>query len=140
MKRLSLPQTRNLIYATGNRTLFKQGSTFSEHFVLDWFGIKTPDFSQLAQHEIVPAASKLQLQKLSAQTQINKVLAKRGLYMGQHQNTSYKIKTLQGSIKQTAAFGRSATAKLEKADDLNKGIKGFQAKLSIRVSNSELEQ
>ena len=74
-----------------NLDLFTQGTIIPESKILNWFSIKLPDFSKTSIQANIKAAQRFQFQKLAAQSSINKILATRGMYMSQA-NDTYIIK------------------------------------------------
>lgn len=135
MNKLTYAQVRNFIDA--NRKLFKQDKEFKQEDIMSVFGVQEPDFSQMNSAEIMRASQSFQLQKLAAQTKVNRVLAQRGLYMSQYKTTNYRIKTASQTVAKVSAYQTAANQKLARRVELQAGITRAGSKWS-RVKNSEL--
>ena len=134
---MQLRTTRDFINT--NRSAFKQGATISEDTILEEFNLTKPDFTGMNYDQTLHAAQKIQMQKVAAQNKINRVLAQRGLYMAQHERTSYVIKTAKGVEAKIKAFGQAANRKIARQTELDLGYKAHNAKWS-RVKNTELPE
>lgn len=135
MKNLSYPQVRNLIQS--NTKMFKQEAQFPDTAIMAWFEIEQPDFTSMNSAEIVRASQTFQLQKVSAQTKVNRVLAQRGLYMSQHKSVNYRIKTAVQTASKVKSYSIASAQKASRGRELNAGVTAFKSKWS-RVKNSEL--
>lgn len=135
MRKLSYPQVRNLIDT--NRKLFKPGTEFPDTAIMAWFGIAQPNFDTMNQAQVIRTAQTFQLQKVSAQTTVNRVLAQRGLYMSQHKTVNYKVKTADQTVAKVSAYSTASMQKASRGKELDVGVKAYKSKWS-RVKNSEL--
>lgn len=134
--RASLPQVRDVINV--NRKMFKQGNELTEDEVLALFNVTVPAFDVMSAAEIRQTAQAFQLQKLGLQVKINKVLAKRGLYMKQHQNTKYQIQTVEGAAERAEMLAVTGAEKQRRAGVLNQGLVRHAGVIRTRISNAEL--
>ena len=107
-----------------NSDLFTQGTVIPESKILGWFNIKLPDFSKSSIQANIKSAQRFQFQKLAAQSSINKILATKGMYMSQA-NDTYIIKNkaqVKLKIKQLKQF---AKVKKHQAAVLQNGLNLF---------------
>ena len=107
-----------------NTDLFTQGQVIPESTILNWFGIKLPSFSKSGIQANIKAAQRFQFQKLGAQSAINKILATRGMYMSQA-NDTYIIKNKAQVKLKIKQLKQTAKAKKQQAAILQNGLNLF---------------
>lgn len=107
-----------------NSDLFTQGTVIPEAKILGWFNIKLPDFSKSSIQANIKSAQRFQFQKLGAQSAINKILATRGMYMSQA-NDTYIIKNKAQVKLKIKQLKQLAKVKKHQAAVLQNGLNLF---------------
>lgn len=116
-----------------NAEIFKEGNVFSQDVVIGQFNILVPDFAFMDSDTTIRAVQKFQLQKVSAQAAINRVLMKRGLIISQKGKT-YVVKSAE---KKIAALKIAAEARLERGAMLQAGL-NLHAAVWSKVATRDL--
>ena len=107
-----------------NSDLFTQGTVIPESKILGWFNIKLPDFSKSSIQANIKSAQRFQFQKLAAQSSINKILATRGMYMSQA-NDTYIVKNKAQVKLKIKQLKQLAKVKKHQAAVLQNGLNLF---------------
>ena len=119
-----------------HQDIFRTGNVFNENLVLTYFGVEQPD---LTGNTILDYRNltRFKFKKLDVQTKINRVLAKRGMYMSQTDYTNFYVRDSVDTIQRVDELRNEGASKIVFSNNLQRNIRRYGSRWT-RVSDEEL--
>jgi len=133
MRKLSKAQLNTLI--DQNPSMFRSGGSFTSNRLCKIFDIRKP--STKGRFETVnKRLIRFNLEKVTAYTSLNKLLARRGLVIRQS-NNRYIVQDLEGTRNRIMSYSQQSAKKISQRRTLIQGLRTYQGRWS-RLSDNEL--
>jgi len=119
-----------------NRSVFTAGKTFTQSWLMNTYGI-----APMAMNPSPKDVARFNLKLVTAYTKLNKLLAKRGLYVkSTNYYETFEVLTLEKAISKVKKYKNKAKGDKAASRNLDKGIKNFKSKWTKKLSKDEINE
>ena len=137
MKRMTKTEMNQFI--TANKKTFKQGNTIPAYDLCDWFSISKPITTRVSSAVTSANIQRHNLQKLSAYTSLNRILATRGICLkSTNYGQAYEVLDADATETKVSRLHSTASSKAVAAMNLAAGIKEGRGKWR-KLTRKQLE-